>query len=425
VIDEILHAPSGFEIPLDAPPSIVHRLASLADPEDPVTLGAATLVVSDVWVDAASLGNADTGTSFHPLLDLARWCGVLTTVAPNGETIAGHGLAWHLGTPDGSGELMVGNAMTSDSEQNARIFVEDSDDWLDVLVNGNVGAPITSPDGSSATLELRPSSLYDAVHHGAATVDVPYFPEPMTRADVLTRIASFTGRSWYIDAQGVVHMGTQAALFPNGPRCIVGRVDPDPEWMTLPADLDTDVDLAGWANKWVAFNDGKNTSYPWDTIYAYPNNVDPINEYYRDLRGNALHIVAPDPANNNETVAEWQARMESRRAERETPRRQFTVSGAVDEHSHRLIPGEPVHVYDPEINVSDPATEFYCGGQTINPATVTLQAISWPVRRGMGVWLVFHDAGTDELDHMDLTPYIVWEDGAETTLEVGTLRWIL
>jgi hypothetical protein len=423
VIEQRLHGPEAFNLDLDAPPSVIQRLT--LDPDHPQTVGYGTVVITDVWVDPAAIGSADTGTSFHPLMDMARWSGILARVAPDGQAISGHGLAFRLGSPDNTGELMVGNAMTSASEQNARIFTEDADTWLDVLVNGNIGAPITSPDGSSATLELRSSHLYDATFHGTPTASVPYFPEALTRADVLTRIGSFTGTFWYVDAQGVAHMGTRTDLFPDGPRCIVGNVEPDPDWMTLLADLDLDWDLAGWANKWVAFNGKKNTAYPWDTIYAFPNNVDLINEYYRDLLGEPIHQVGIEASNQNETVGQWQDRMEAARSERETPRRQFTISGAPDEHSHRLIPGEPIYVYHPDAGVQDTANEVYCGGQVIHPAVVTLHGMSWPFRQGMGAFVLYHDDDTDSIAALDLTPYVVPEDNRETTLEVGSLRYTL
>jgi len=64
-------------------------------------------------------------------------------------------------------------------------------------------------------------------------------------------------------------------------------------------------------------------------------------------------------------------------------------------------------------------------GQTIHPVEVDLIAVQWPLLNGMGVYIVYYDQNATDLDVIDLTPYVQWEDGDATVLEVGAPSWTL
>lgn len=424
MITERLHAVGEWSLELDQaiPPSLL-KLFTL-DPSDPRTVGAATLVVTAAWVDPASIDIGGGVDTFHPLMDVAVYCGIVTGRSPDGLGLSGHGLAWHLGTPDGTGELFVGNAMTSSSEQNARIFVEDSDDWLEYLVNGGA---MTAGDGSGAGITLRGTRLWNATHHGTPVADIPYYPSaagPLTRGEMLTRICTYTGQQWYVSPRAYVHMGTQAAMFPGGPRCVVAPdLDADPAWMTiLTPDIGWDQDMAGWANKWVSFNQGKNDTYPQDTIYAYPNNTYPIDEFYRGLDGEAIHIVERDDAGTEENILSWAERIIAAQDQRQRLRRQITVAGTADAHAYRLIVGEPLFVENPSEGLLDTDVEVWVGGRAHHPTVVDLHSVRWGIPKGAGVYLLLHDGDADAFVTYDLSRMFVPEDGQDTVLEVGAPR---
>jgi hypothetical protein len=418
VIDERLHALGSWDVSLieATPPSILQRLT--LDETDNQNLGMATLVVTDARIDPVSLGSGDTGTAYHPLFDAAIYCGVLWDIKERRRRLSGYGLSAWLGTPDDTGELWVGNAMTS-SSNNARIFEEDSDDVFDWMVNGGTKTAI---DGSGATVTLRSTSLYGSTSVSTPVVDVPLFPEPLTRREVLNRVCTYTGWRYHITPQMVVRSGTPAGLFPTV-RCVVGTdIGTDPDLLTIRGEVvDWDESLDGYSNKRVSFDDNGGTYPP--VTWAYPNSTPPTPDYYGP-DGQGAHVVLRDDHQQDENILQWGARMLTIAPGAAFPSRLITLSGFPSSDSVRLIPGESIWVYDPTVGLEDTSNEVRVGGEILHPAEVDLYGIVWPVVQDMGVYVVYYDQSTTDLDVIDLTPYVAYEDGP-TTLDVGAPHRVL
>jgi hypothetical protein len=424
VIDERLMAPGAWDVTLKdgTPPSLLERLRCVET--HPQTLGAATLVVTAAHLNPDSIGTGDTGTAFHPLFDAALYTGVVNRCAAvlrgkvGSARLDGYGMAWHLGTPEDTGELWVGNAMTS-SSNNARIFTESTHVWFDWL---GMGGTQTASDGSGATVTLRPCHLYDS---NAFTIGsaIPYFPEPMTRREALNRISNHAGWLWYITPQMVLRAGLPGDLFPDGPRAIVSSdIGSDPTLLTYATEeIGWEESLDNYRNKRVSFDDNGGTYPP--VSWAYPNSTPPSGDYYGP-DGTLLHIVERDDHLQDENILEWGARQIAEVPAGQHARRALTVTGWPNREGVNLIPGEPVWVHEPLLGLVDTGNEVRAGGQTLHPTEVDLYGVTWPVIEGMGVYVVFYDQDTSTLETLDLTPHVAYETGP-TTLDVGAPHRVL
>jgi hypothetical protein len=91
---------------------------------------------------------------------------------------------------------------------------------------------------------------------------------------------------------------------------------------------------------------------------------------------------------------------------------------------HRwMMPGDYLYAFDPINKIYDEDNGTTYHGLHIHPAKVRLFGMTWPIRAGMGVYLLNADHyGSYSGDLIiDLTDYVEWEDG-DCTLEVGSPR---
>lgn len=72
----------------------------------------------------------------------------------------------------------------------------------------------------------------------------------------------------------------------------------------------------------------------------------------------------------------------------------------------KLRPGDEVYVYDLEAGILDTANQITYRGETISPAKVRCTLMTWPLERGLGVY-VRSNAATPT--YIDLTPFVQWE----------------
>jgi hypothetical protein len=83
-------------------------------------------------------------------------------------------------------------------------------------------------------------------------------------------------------------------------------------------------------------------------------------------------------------------------------------------------PGDYVYAYDPADVLVDTANQVYFQGEILHPKKLRLFGMTWPIKRGFGVYLLSDDS-TDTPQIIDLTDYVAWEEGP-TALEVGSTR---
>jgi hypothetical protein len=414
VITERRRALGDWSLELrDVPADLMQRLTF----DGPANLGAATLVVTPARVDADALGNTDTGTAFHPLFDLAIYTGMLNHIGGMRDQLAGYGIAWHLGNHEDGGTVFPGSALGDpDTDQNARWMELDTADWFDYLVNG--GGHL-SEGGAGPNIVLDPTRLYgvNTSYSTAPSVDpVPYFPDWLTHREILTRIANYVDWTWYVDPKMVVHGGEVADIWPSPRAVIAEHLDSDPDWWTITSQRITwDESLDGYSNK-----AGTITSATPAMTLAYPNDaVGTISDDFYGPDGQPIINIGRDDQGTDETVTQWRVRQQQVLPARQNIQRHIIIEGSVHEHGNHLIPGEPVWVYEPRVGLVDTSNEIHVGGEVIHPVSVDLHAVTWPVVKGMGKYLVYWDQTAGELAHIDITDVVVPEDGNETVLDVG------
>lgn len=72
----------------------------------------------------------------------------------------------------------------------------------------------------------------------------------------------------------------------------------------------------------------------------------------------------------------------------------------------KLRPGDEVYVYDLEAGILDTANQITYRGETISPALLRCTMMTYPIERGLGVY-VRSNAATPV--YIDLTPFVQWE----------------
>jgi hypothetical protein len=82
----------------------------------------------------------------------------------------------------------------------------------------------------------------------------------------------------------------------------------------------------------------------------------------------------------------------------------------------RVKPGDGLYVYDPEAGIVDLANQIAYRGEIITPMKLRVQAMTWPIEAGMGVYL--RQSGSTPT-YVDLTDWVEWEE-ADTYFEVGS-----
>jgi hypothetical protein len=68
--------------------------------------------------------------------------------------------------------------------------------------------------------------------------------------------------------------------------------------------------------------------------------------------------------------------------------------------------------------LKDESNQVYFQGQLVMPVVMQLQAVTWPIQEGMGVYFRYYSGSTPVW--VDLTEYVEFESGS-TTLDVGAL----
>lgn len=98
-------------------------------------------------------------------------------------------------------------------------------------------------------------------------------------------------------------------------------------------------------------------------------------------------------------------------------RREITVEGGAYDVGHLSPVGSRIYLYAPPV-IMDAAAPVQFRGRTCYPVTVRLMGLTWPITRGMGVYLRLHHDET-AVWH-DLTDYVAWESG-DVQLEVDSM----
>lgn len=329
-------------------------------------------------------GPVDVRVAGDSLLTSARYVGVVRDKGHADDfTIGGGGLALWLGDEDGKGWVIeTPLAITAQTlEASARLIL---------------------PPASSAILE----GSYFALPGNPLFTNTFQW---VTQREALNYLADTLGADWKILGNGVLHLGPAANLFVTSPQVLISRREQgvDMTVRAFPGALDTQQTIHDFTTRVVLLATDDSGS-----VATASADIAPGLNGYKDLHGTTMRMTRLIAESSTDfTNAPARAQLQLNRFSGATDA--LTLSTADYDVKGTVQVGDSLWVYDPEHQLVDTAQELIFRGQRLNPLTLRLTEMTWPVVQGMSV---AYRSGTGVW--VDLTPYLVWESG-ETTLVVG------
>jgi hypothetical protein len=339
-------------------------------------------ILKQIDLDATMFGHIIiTPTRIDPSnidpLTVSRYTGIVRA-QPDSHTLAGPGLAAWLADEEGKGAIWEG-AIT----RTAGTFAQ----WLG---------------------DIRPNSLAAGTAYAVAGTLTHTIAPFSNRRQGLDFISDYFGTEWKITPQGALEAGYQASLFVTTPTAVVTRRSTGNETgpVGLPATrLQVAKDAEDYGTRVVVLDAQDRGLNAANAAITPPKN----------LFGNTVSIIrivtAPDatPA-NAAAVATMQA------GRFDDINRTMTLGTDLYDIGSKVDVGDNLYVFDPANGLSDFANQLEFRGETIFPKIIRVHGYTWPVRRGMGVYLRMPTtAGTI----VDLSEWVDFEDGL-TSVDVGS-----
>ena len=327
------------------------------------------------------------------LLDMARYVGVYRNRSNDGLRLAGAGLSVWMGDEDDKGvltEVFINSTRTFEA-------------WADAIFE--VGGEFDMGNG----LTVTPESVSPPVG------DYKLRFEPGVTARVmLDELCVQAGAEWYVANNGVIHISDPPGLFPtwNIPTVLVSRLGGSREVAVtglFATTFESADDVEDYASEIQVHYTDKHRRKMAELVGA--------PEWYR-LDGDPVRyarlVSYPDVV--VEAVAEKKANGELEK----TGEMRRALQLAVDTYDigSDVVPGDTIYVFDDRAGYSDLTTQLVYRGEVIFPTTRRVYATTWPVKHGMGVYLL---VGGTSGEVFDLSDWVEWEDG-DTTIEVGAAR---
>ena len=346
---------------------------------NPDTYGASQLVITDNRIDPYALSGST-------LRSIARYVGIYTGM-PDAFSLEGAGLAWLLADDKGIGDVVstrVAHSAATLSTVLGSLFPS----------NGLSTGTITNTGLNSITCDW----LY------------------ADRRECLDVACDIAGADWRINPTLTVDAAAPATLFTSytTPSAIVTKLTKGrarSPFGLIPTDLTEAASLDQYTTKVhvLARADGGLTvaTATAGTVPFYaPGSASKIK---RERVVDAPSVASTDSTNYaTNTLAQWNAVTRAIRL-------------AVDEYDlpANVRPGDRLWVYDPDLGLVDLTSGGVVHeGQTLYPRAVRCLAITWPLRGGLGVYLIRSDASSTSQAIVDLSDWYVPEDG-DATVEVG------
>jgi hypothetical protein len=334
---------------------------------------------------AIHAGPVDVRVAKDSLLASARYVGVVRSVSNDDSFgLSGSGLAFWLGDEEGKGAVL---------ESLLTITAQTFENSVRLIV----------PSASSAILE-------------GTYFNLPGPPPPFTgtfqwqtQREALNYLSDMMGADWKILGTGRLMAGPAASLFVTDPKTVVTRRlnGVDLSMRGYAGRLATSRDVDEFTTRVVLLGDDGSGGVSTGTADILPG----LNPY-KDLHGATVRVTrmvqenATDPSN-----ADARAQLQLNRFTR--PRDALELSTSEYDVKGDLEVGDYLWVYDPDLDIVDPANERIFRSARISPMSLRLTEMTWPVSVGM------HVAYRDGLGNwIDLTDYLQPEDG-DTTLVVS------
>lgn len=360
---------------VDTPRRVLDRL-------DPRVNGFGQLVILP-----APLPGGPKSVSEANLLARARYAGVLRKQTSD-TAFAGCGLNVYMGDEDGKGIYDASLSVASPYG---------FDKWAAALRPSFLTAGITS--------------TISGVYNNTYT----YKTRKTALADVCNRFEA----EWRVNPNFTFDIGLQADLFLQTPKSVILPKGGGRELGVrgIPGDLQVARDVEDWARRVVML------SGAGPTATAADGSVADADVQYRAPDGKALQWVkvfnAPStvPAGSETPLATVEYFRNA------SARQEFTLSTEHYDIGADIRVGDMLYVYDESRGIRDLTSTVIFNGEVLRPEIIRCVGYSWPLSEGMGVYFRFPvDNNTDTwtFDYVDLTEFVIWEDG-ETTVEVGAI----
>lgn len=376
-VSEKHQAIGSWELPLrvDTPRTILDRL-------DVRKAGFGHVVITPTPVNLEAIPDAG-------LLGLARYVGVYLRQA-DPYTMSGGGLGSWISDADGKGPAYSVSVSTA-----AGTFAQ----W-------------------AAT--LRPFDLSAGIVGAIAGVFNKTYYRTTVRGP-LDEVCAYFGAEWRVRNTFAFDIGRPADLFNLTPKAVIvrkaGEGGRDFNILGVVGDLKVARDVEDWSRRIVYYTGTEEAP----VIAVAPAAAVPDNDVpFRSPTGAVIRMdrliedFSTTPAGSATSLAAAQyGRFKAPRQELKLSTQQYDVGQDV-----RV--GDNIFVFDPLAGIQNLATELEYRGRIIYPETIRCVGLSWPIRKGMGVYFRYYVKVADvwTVQWIDLTNHVDWETG-DTTVEVG------
>ena len=376
-VTEKLMAMGQFSITLkrDAP----EQLVDLIDYMDHVVITSQRLSPFS-WSTFSTPPIADAN-----LLAISRYVGVIMKL-PIGDRLgfSGKGLVWWLGDQEGRGLVLRDANKLSFVNKSFQIGVQD--------ITNVTGSPL-SPGAVEATSGTY-SHIYDFVSQRFA---LEHF------------LASF-GAEFRVNNNFLLDAGASGFLFVDPPTTTIARKFGGDDTKTdgLKArSIEVLSDAEDYLTKAIVVGEGTGV-----TLQTGEATLSPATNYYAP---NGISLIREVVINEPDTPsADATDRAKTFLASKGI-RRNVTLRTNDYHIQGQFRVGDLLNVWDPKTELVDPTNELSFRGQILNPISIRCVGLSWPIKRGMGVYI--RRSGTTP-SYVDITDYVEWESG-DVSVEVG------
>lgn len=364
-ITERLMKPGSFRVQLRE--DYLFSVAAAVDVFDHIIITPTRLLPIEAFSDAN-------------ILDQASYVGVITA-KPSPRTFGGYGLAWWLGTPDGLGDLLD-TAVTGSSQTLTQ--------WITALCPASLTVGTVTNTGGST------SATYQWI----------------TRREAIDAVCRAHGAEWRVNPDGTLDVGPASTLWPSytTPTVVITRKEEgqDGAYRGLDGSLIvTGKDVESYTTEVIVVAQGDGTTTPTASATGSTSYVDLLNGAVVLKR---LIDSPTDTSTSASTVATLQLGRFNQVA------RDLAVTSRTYDVTSWAGAGDYVYIYDQLAELSDSSVQITYRGEVITPLKVRVQALTWPVEQGMGVYA--RRSGATPV-YTDLTDYVEWETSTEVMWELS------